>query len=70
MADYREPMHAKAAEDPAGHNASLQSLVECLESERDVRSHLGAFLDRWRATRRPTPMFVPCGERAANHQPC
>ena len=49
----------------AGHNASLQSLVECLESERDVRSHLGAFLDRWRATRRPMPMFVPCGERAA-----
>jgi predicted PolB exonuclease-like 3'-5' exonuclease len=52
--------------DPAGHNASLQSLIERLESERDVRSHLGEFLDRWRATRRPTPMFVPRGERPAN----
>ena len=36
-----------------------------LEHERDVRSHLGTFLDRWRATCRPTPMFVPGGERAA-----
>ena len=49
--------------DPAGHNASLQSLIECLESERDVRPHFGAFLDRWRATSRPTPMFVPHGNR-------
>jgi 3'-5' exonuclease len=43
---------------PVGHNASLQSLIECLESERDARPHLGVFLDRWRATTRPAPMFV------------
>jgi predicted PolB exonuclease-like 3'-5' exonuclease len=45
--------------DPAHHNASLQSLIECLESERSMRPHLGAFLDGWRATTRPKPMFVP-----------
>jgi len=45
--------------DPAGCNASLQSLIDFLESERDVRLHLGAFLDRWRATSRPMPSFVP-----------
>jgi predicted PolB exonuclease-like 3'-5' exonuclease len=43
----------------AGHNASLQSLVRCLEEERGGRPHLGAFLDRWRASSRPMPMFVP-----------
>jgi hypothetical protein len=36
--------------DPADHNASLQSLIEGLECERDVHPHLGVFLDRWRAT--------------------
>ena len=45
--------------DPEGHNASLESLVECLERERGDRPHLGEFLDRWRATDRPAPMFVP-----------
>jgi len=56
--------------DPADHNASLQSLIEGLECERDVHPHLGVFLDRWRATCRPAPMFVLCGERAATNQPC
>lgn len=44
--------------DAAGHDASLQSLVECLEHERTTRPHLGEFLDRWSAARRPAPMFV------------
>ena len=52
--------------DRAGHNASLQSLIECLESERDARSHFGTFLDRWRATTRPMPMFVPCAHHGAS----
>lgn len=47
--------------DPTSHNASVQSLIECLEGERDQRLHLGEFLDRWRAMRRPMPMLVPCG---------
>jgi len=34
-------------------------MIDFLESERDVRLHLGAFLDRWRATSRPMPSFVP-----------
>jgi len=50
--------------DPAGHDASLRSLIECLENERDVGPHFGEFLDRWRATCRPTPMFVLCGDAA------
>jgi hypothetical protein len=45
----------------AGHNASLESLVRCLEEERAGRPHLGEFLDRWRASSRPVPMFVPEG---------
>lgn len=44
--------------DPEGHNASLESLTECLERERGNRQHFGEFLDRWRATDRPAPMFV------------
>jgi predicted PolB exonuclease-like 3'-5' exonuclease len=56
--------------DPAGHDGSLQSLIDCLESEKDVRPHLGVFLDRWRATCRPAPMFVVCGDQAATNQPC
>jgi predicted PolB exonuclease-like 3'-5' exonuclease len=45
----------------AGHNASLESLVRCLEEERGGRPHLGEFLDRWRASARPMPMLVPDG---------
>jgi hypothetical protein len=44
--------------DATGHDASLQSLVECLEGERAGRAHLGAFLDAWRESTRPAPMFV------------
>jgi predicted PolB exonuclease-like 3'-5' exonuclease len=44
--------------DAAGHDASLASLVGCLEVEREQRPHLGEFLDRWRGSRRPVPMHV------------
>jgi predicted PolB exonuclease-like 3'-5' exonuclease len=45
--------------DLTGHNASLESLIEYLESESGARLHFGQFLDGWRATNRPVPMFVP-----------
>lgn len=45
--------------DAEGHNASIDSLVAYLERERDERAHFGAFLDRWRVSTRPAPMFVP-----------
>jgi 3'-5' exonuclease len=45
--------------DLEGHNASLESLVRYLELERSDRPHLGEFLDRWRMTNRPAPMFLP-----------
>lgn len=48
--------------DREGHNASLQSLVECLEKERGDRPHFGEFLDKWRAADRPVPMFLPAFE--------
>jgi predicted PolB exonuclease-like 3'-5' exonuclease len=55
--------------DQRGHNASIQSLVECLERERDARPHFGEFLDAWRATTRPVPMFVsPSGMATARHE--
>jgi 3'-5' exonuclease len=44
--------------DAAGHDASLESLVRCLEGQRDRRPHLGEFLDRWRASTRPAPMYL------------
>ena len=43
---------------PAGHNASMQSLVDVLERERMSRPHLGDFLDKWRASPRPAPMLA------------
>jgi 3'-5' exonuclease len=45
--------------DLMGHNASLESLIEYLERESSARLHFGEFLDGWRATSRPVPMFVP-----------
>lgn len=60
--------------DAAGHNASLESLVTCLEAERETRPHLGEFLDRWRGSTRPAPMMVPVpgtitGERVYRAMP-
>jgi hypothetical protein len=45
--------------DAAGHNASLESLIECLAREREARPHLGEFLDKWHSSKRPMPMFIP-----------
>ncbi|MGU3420746.1 3'-5' exonuclease [Methylobacterium sp. D54C] len=45
--------------DASGHNASIESLVDCLERDRMDRPHLGEFLDAWRASQRPAPMLVP-----------
>lgn len=45
--------------DAAAHNASLGSLVACLEAHRSARPHLGEFLDGWRNSTRPMPMMVP-----------
>jgi 3'-5' exonuclease len=45
--------------DLAGHNAALTSLIQYLENQRDTRPHLGEFLDRWRSTSRPVPVFPP-----------
>jgi len=44
--------------DAHGHDASLDSLVACLEEHRVARPHLGAFLDQWRGSTRPVPMHV------------
>ncbi|WP_246205222.1 3'-5' exonuclease [Microvirga arsenatis] len=44
--------------DAAGHNASMESLVSCLEAGRAERPHLGEFLDRWQSSDRPSPMLV------------
>jgi predicted PolB exonuclease-like 3'-5' exonuclease len=43
---------------PQGHDASVSSLVDLLERERDSRPHLGVFLDAWRTSDRPAPMFI------------
>jgi hypothetical protein len=44
--------------DEQGHNASLASMVRCLQAERAARPHFGEFLDRWQASSRPAPMFA------------
>lgn len=43
---------------PEGYNASVESVVEYLESQSD-RPHLTAFLAEWRASTRPAAMKVP-----------
>lgn len=55
--------------DAEGHNASIESLVAYLEREREERPHLGAFLDRWRVSTRPAPMFVPVPKRMPKTPP-
>ena len=44
--------------DAVGHDASLATLVGCLEANRESKPHLGDFLDRWRVSTRPAPMMV------------
>jgi len=43
---------------PAGHDASMESLVGFLEAGRDRSPHFGEFLDLWRSSTRPVPMLV------------
>lgn len=50
---------------PQGHNRSIQSLIDYLERERRERPYLGEFLEKWRASTRPVPMFVPEDEAPA-----
>jgi predicted PolB exonuclease-like 3'-5' exonuclease len=47
-----------------GHNASIQNLLDYLEAGRERCPHWGEFVDRWRASSRPCPLFVnePIGE--------
>jgi predicted PolB exonuclease-like 3'-5' exonuclease len=55
--------------DLEGHDASLDSLVQCLEKERSCRPHFGEFLDRWQAAGRPMSMSaLPGGLVAAEVQ--
>ena len=44
--------------DAAGHNASMQSLVDYLRRERATRPHLGEFLEKWQASPRPFASMV------------
>jgi len=55
--------------DAAGHNASLESLVRCLEEGREERPHLGEFLDRWRGSSSPMPMLVPEARAGVEAEP-
>jgi len=45
--------------DAAGHNATLQSLIDYLSAERATRPHVGEFLDQWRRSRRLAVIFFP-----------
>lgn len=42
-----------------GLNASVRNLLEYLESGREQHPHWGEFADRWQASDRPCPLFVP-----------
>jgi predicted PolB exonuclease-like 3'-5' exonuclease len=44
--------------DADAHDASICSLISCLEAERHSRPHFGEFLDSWRTSRQPSPMFT------------
>lgn len=52
-----------------GHNLSVANLVDYMESERVERPHLGAFLDAWRESSRPCPLYVPEPELEPGPQP-
>ena len=59
--------------DAAGHNTGLDSLIECLERDREERPHFREFLDRWKASDRPAPMHVPAlleENKARQEVPC
>jgi predicted PolB exonuclease-like 3'-5' exonuclease len=51
------------------HNLSIANLMEFLESARWERPHLGDFLDTWRESRQPCPLFVTDTEGGPGPQP-
>ncbi|NJM12939.1 MAG: hypothetical protein HC889_14650 [Synechococcaceae cyanobacterium SM1_2_3] len=51
------------------HNATVQNLLDTLEQEREKRPHLGEFADRWQASERPCPLFVPEPQGEPGPQP-
>jgi 3'-5' exonuclease len=52
-----------------GHNATVQNLLDTLEREREKRPHWGEFADRWQASERPRPLFVPESQGEPGPQP-
>ena len=44
-----------------GHNRSMQSLIDLCNEQRHARPHLGEFVDRWAASRRPSPHMLDLG---------
>jgi predicted PolB exonuclease-like 3'-5' exonuclease len=54
---------------PWGHNASVRHLVEYLEHEQAERPHLGAFLETWRGSPQPCPLYVAEPDKTPDPQP-
>jgi predicted PolB exonuclease-like 3'-5' exonuclease len=44
--------------DAQRYNEAIASLIALLEDQRSTRPHFGEFLDKWRSSTRPAPMFV------------
>lgn len=44
--------------DAEGHNDALRSLLTHLDEGRNQHPHFGDFIERWRSSTRPTPMFI------------
>lgn len=42
-----------------GHNLSVRNLLDYLEAGREEHPHWGEFAERWQASDRPCPMFIP-----------
>lgn len=41
------------------HNSSVQNLLDYLEAGRERQPHWGEFAERWQASDRPCPVFIP-----------
>lgn len=52
-----------------GHNASIENLLAYLDQERLERPHLGDFVDAWRDSRQPCPLYVLEPELEPGPQP-
>lgn len=51
-------MYLCGRSDAAGHDASMGSLLDLMQAQRGQRPHLGAFVDRWKASTRPVSMMI------------